>query len=98
VKKVFHEHRLARGLLIWRGRRVEPSAVSRTALMTVEGEDDDVSGAGQTRATHDLCVAVPAAKRAHYVQPGVGHFGTFHGRRWREEILPRLSAFIRASA
>jgi poly(3-hydroxybutyrate) depolymerase len=76
---------------------VEPGAITKTALMTVEGERDDISGLGQTHAAHALCSKIPAARRAHYVQPGVGHFGVFNGRRWREDIAPRIIAFIRAN-
>ena len=62
--------------------------------MTVEGEKDDISGVGQTRAAHDLCSALPKKMREHWEQPGVGHYGVFNGRRWREEIAPRVKAFI----
>jgi poly(3-hydroxybutyrate) depolymerase len=63
--------------------------------MTVEGEFDDVSGVGQTRIAHDLCPSIAAERRGHYFQPNVGHFGTFYGGAWRNEILPRVSRFIR---
>ena len=75
-----------------------PGAVRRTALLTVEGERDDISGLGQTRAAQDLCTALPESMRVHYEQPGVGHYGIFNGRRWREEIQPRVAAFIRGHA
>jgi poly(3-hydroxybutyrate) depolymerase len=92
VRLVFQEFALPRGALTW---RVEPSAIGRTALMTVEGEFDDVSGLGQTRIAHDLCANIAANRRSRYLQRGVGHFGTFHGRAWRSEILPRIRCFIR---
>lgn len=98
VKTVFKDHALPKGTMVSRGRAVDPAAIRRTALLTVEGEKDDISGLGQTRAAQDLCTALPASMRVHYEQPGVGHYGIFNGRRWREEIQPRVSAFIRAHA
>ncbi|MSO76253.1 MAG: polyhydroxyalkanoate depolymerase [Alphaproteobacteria bacterium] len=99
IKTVFIEHALPRGEMRWdEGIRVEPRAIAKTALMTVEGELDDISGLGQTRAAHALCTAIPDEHRVHYMQPGVGHFGIFNGRRWRTEILPRVREFIRAHA
>lgn len=95
VSRVFQEHALARGLMRWRGETVDCSAIERTALMTVEGERDDICGLGQTEAAHDLCPNVPTSKRQHYVQPGVGHYGVFNGRRWRTEIQPRIEKMIR---
>lgn len=97
VRLVFHEFALPRGTLVWHGDRVDLSAIGRTALMTVEGEFDDVSGLGQTRIAHDLCTRIAADRRSHYLQRNVGHFGTFHGRAWRSEILPRIRRFIRAA-
>ncbi len=98
VKTVFQEHALPKGTMMWRDHPVEPSAITRTALMTVEGELDDISGIGQTRAAHDICTGVPKARRKHYEQKGVGHYGVFNGRRWREEIAPRIAKFIRANS
>lgn len=95
IELVFREHALPRGRLLWRGERVEPAAIRETALMTVEGEHDDVSAPGQTRIAHALCAGIPPHRRMHYLQPGVGHFGTFHGQAWRHEVMPRLRAFIR---
>ena len=94
IKTVFQEHSLPAGTMMWRDRKVDTSAVRKTAIMTVEGELDDISGVGQTRATHDICPNVPKSKRAHYEQKGVGHYGVFNGRRWREKISPRVSKFI----
>jgi poly(3-hydroxybutyrate) depolymerase len=96
VKLVFKEHALPRGRLVSRGRKVDPAAITETALMTVEGELDDISKPGQTRAAHLLCPNIPAAMQAHYEQPGVGHYGIFNGRRWREDIAPRIADFLRA--
>jgi poly(3-hydroxybutyrate) depolymerase len=95
IRLVFHDAALARGWLAWRGSRVDLSAIARTALMTIEGEYDDVSGPGQTRVAHELCANIPEPLRAHYVQQGVGHLGTFHGRIWREAVAPRIRSFIR---
>ena len=93
---VFQQHLLPRGLLTHRGRDVRPDAVKDIALMTVEGELDDISGVGQTQAAHVLCTGIPDDKRMLYVQPGVGHYGVFNGRRFREEIYPRVRSFITA--
>jgi len=96
VDLVFQRYALAKGELVSRGRRVDPSAIRRTALMTIEGERDDISGLGQTRAAHDLCTGVPAELRSHHEQPGVGHYGVFSGRRWRAEVMPRIRDFVQA--
>jgi len=94
---VFQQYLLPRGLLSHRGREVRPATVKDVALMTVEGELDDISGVGQTQAAHVLCSEIPDDKRALYVQPGVGHYGVFNGRRFREEIYPRVRSFILAN-
>ncbi len=94
IRRVFREHRLARGIFRYRGDRlVDPSAIETVGLMTVEGERDDISGIGQTQAAHDLCSNIPEHLRTDYVQPGVGHYGVFNGRRFSEEIVPRINAF-----
>lgn len=95
---VLQDHALPRGTLTWQGRKVTPEAISRTALMTVEGEHDDISGRGQTRAAHELCSALPANKRRHLLQPGVGHFGMYAGRSWFESVLPQVRDFIRGQS
>lgn len=95
LKVVFQERHLARGVMHHRDRPVNLEALTDTALMTVEGEKDDISGIGQTQAAHTLCVNLPASRRIDHVQPGVGHYGVFNGSRWREEIAPRVRAFIR---
>ena len=94
IQVVFKEHLLPRGVWVSRGRPIEPAAIE-TALMTVEGELDDISGVGQTKAAHTLTPNIPGARRAHWEQPRVGHYGIFNGRKWREQIMPRVSAFIR---
>ncbi len=95
LKVVFHEHNLPEGTLRWQGVQVDPSAITTTALLTIEGERDDITGAGQTRAAHKLCTNLPDNMRMHHLQKGVGHYGVFNGRRWREQISPRLKEFIR---
>jgi poly(3-hydroxybutyrate) depolymerase len=95
IKTVFQDHSLPKGTMIHRGKVVDCSAICDTALMTVEGERDDVCGLGQTEAAHDLCTNIPEHQKVHYVQEGVGHFGVFNGTRWRTEIQPRIREFIR---
>lgn len=95
IRTVFQEHHLACGIMESRGRKVEPAAIRRTALMTVEGEKDDITGTGQTEAAHRLCSSLPEAMRRHHLQPKVGHYGVFNGRRWREEIYPHVRDFFR---
>mgnify|MGYP002620794620 CR=1 FL=1 len=97
VKVAFQDHALPLGTMVSRGRKVDPRAIQKTALMTVEGELDDISGVGQTYAAHALCANLPPEKRRHLLQKGVGHFGIFNGRRWRNEILPQVRDFIRAN-
>jgi poly(3-hydroxybutyrate) depolymerase len=95
VSEVFQKQSLAKGQSTHRGRLVRPQAIRKTALLTVEGEFDDISGIGQTQAAHDLCANIPVDKKLDYVQPGVGHYGVFNGRRWKTEIAPRIRDFIR---
>lgn len=94
VQRVFQEFELPRGVLEWRGRRVNPAAIEKTALLTVEGERDDICGIGQTSAAHELCTSIPAKKRQHHLQDGAGHYGVFSGRRWQNEIYPIVKAFV----
>jgi poly(3-hydroxybutyrate) depolymerase len=94
VSRIFQQHALPRGTMTWKGQRVDPAAIRHTALLTVEGEMDDISAPGQTRAAHRLCRNIPAEKQADHLQKGVGHYGIFNGRRWREQILPRVRDFI----
>jgi poly(3-hydroxybutyrate) depolymerase len=96
VERVFHRHDLPCGRFRVRSRPVEPAAIEHTALMTVEGERDDVCGPGQTVAAHNLCTHIPPAKKTHHLQLQVGHYGVFHGRRWQTETYPRVKSFIRA--
>ncbi|MGU3496496.1 polyhydroxyalkanoate depolymerase [Xanthobacteraceae bacterium A53D] len=94
VESVFITHALPEGQMLHHGEPVRPEAITATALMTVEGEKDDISGVGQTRAAHRLCSNLSDDKRAHYLQPGVGHYGVFNGSRFRSEIKPRIADFI----
>jgi poly(3-hydroxybutyrate) depolymerase len=93
IQSVFKEWRLPRGLLTHRDHRIDPAAITRTALQTIEGERDDISGLGQTRASHRLTPHLAEAKRDHLEQAGVGHYGLFNGRRFRSEVAPRIKAF-----
>ena len=97
VQQVFQEHALPRGELRFNGRRVDPSAIRRTALLTIEGERDDICAIGQTLAAQDLCSGLRPYLRTHYVQPGVGHYGVFSGRRWQNHIYPLVRDAIHLS-
>ncbi len=95
VEHVFQKASLAKGQLMIRGHLVEPHKIKRTALFTIEGQFDDISAPGQTKAAHDLCRSLPENMREHHVQEGVGHYGIFNGRKWREVIMPKVRNFIR---
>lgn len=94
IKTVFQDFALVNGTWDVRGQLVRPQDITGTALLTVEGELDDISGAGQTRAAHELCQGIPAAHQYHYDAIGAGHYGIFSGRRWREKVYPEVRAFI----
>jgi poly(3-hydroxybutyrate) depolymerase len=94
VETVFVRHALPKGAMTHRGRRVDLSKIRRVALMTVEGENDDISGLGQTKAAHQLLESLPDTLKAHWQQPGVGHYGVFNGSRFRAEIAPRIADFV----
>jgi poly(3-hydroxybutyrate) depolymerase len=94
IRTVFQENRLAEGTWSVRGELVRPQAIKTTALFTIEGELDDISGSGQTEAAHGLCTSIPKGKREHFMVPGLGHYGIFSGRRWREGVYPRIRSFI----
>jgi poly(3-hydroxybutyrate) depolymerase len=94
IETVFLDHRLPKGTMVHRNRRVDPGRITRVALMTVEGEKDDISGIGQTFSAQMLCTNLADAKRAHHLQPGVGHYGVFNGSRFRAEIAPKIRDFI----
>jgi poly(3-hydroxybutyrate) depolymerase len=95
IKVVFQDFALPKGNWHVRGTRVEPSAIRGAALMTVEGELDDISGNGQTEAAHILCTKIPSEKRKHLLAKGVGHYGIFSGRKFRELIYPQIRDFIK---
>ncbi|MBX3655339.1 MAG: polyhydroxyalkanoate depolymerase [Ramlibacter sp.] len=97
VEKVFQTYDLAVGQLTWRGRRVNPAAIRRTALLTVEGERDDICSVGQTVAAQDLCTGIRPYMKTHHIQVGVGHYGVFSGRKWNQQIYPRVREVIHAS-
>lgn len=95
IRVVFQEFRLAEGTWEVNGERVRPQDIEHTALFTIEGELDDISGCGQTRAAHDLCTGIPAKHKHHLTVEKAGHYGIFSGRRWRTMVYPQLREFIR---
>ncbi|HTM80485.1 polyhydroxyalkanoate depolymerase [Asticcacaulis sp.] len=97
IELVFQKFALPKGELVHNGRVVDTKAITDIALMTVEGEKDDISGVGQTQAAHAMCPNIPADKKELYVQKGAGHYGVFNGRRFRDEIYPRIRDFIAAN-
>ncbi|WP_066254477.1 polyhydroxyalkanoate depolymerase [Hydrogenophaga flava] len=97
VEKVFQTYDLAVGALQYRGRTVNPAAIRRTALMTVEGERDDICSVGQTVAAQDLCPNIRPYLKTHHIQTGVGHYGVFSGRKWNQQIYPRVREHIHAA-
>ena len=94
IRIVFQEFRLAEGTWVIDGELVRPQDIKRTALFTIEGELDDISGCGQTRAAHQLCKGIPATRKRHFTAEKCGHYGIFSGRRWRTIIYPQLRDFI----
>ena len=98
IKTVFQDFALVNGTWKVKGQLVRPQDIKGVRLLTVEGELDDISGAGQTRAAHGLCTGIPAGRKAHFDVPGAGHYGIFSGRRWRESVYPEVREFIRPSA
>lgn len=96
IGDVFQQFKIPKGEFYHRGALVRPEAITKVALMTVEGENDDISGIGQTQAAHALCSGLPEDMKVDYVQPGVGHYGVFSGTRFRTEIQPRMQDFMRA--
>lgn len=98
VQKIFQEFALPLGKLDYRGHRIDPAAIRRTALMTVEGERDDICALGQTLAAQDMCSGIRVTRKLHHVQAGVGHYGVFNGRRWQNEIYPMVRDFVHMHA
>jgi poly(3-hydroxybutyrate) depolymerase len=97
VRLVFQEHALALGTLTWRGNKIEPRAIRRTMLLTVEGERDDICAVGQTVAAQELCTSLRPYLKRHHLQLGVGHYGIFSGRRWELQVYPLVKNVILAS-
>src|SRR3954469_5973551 len=97
VDVVFQQHQLPKGELEHRGRLVDPAAIHDTALLAIEGERDDISGIGQTRAALDIATKLPNSKKQYFMARDVGHYGIFNGRKWRESIAPVVEKFIRAN-
>lgn len=97
VDTVFVKHALPKGRMNHRGKPVQPEKIRRVALLTIEGEHDDISGVGQTEAAHKLCVDIPEERKHHHLQRSVGHYGVFNGSRFRAEIAPRIADFIRTA-
>jgi poly(3-hydroxybutyrate) depolymerase len=94
IDQVFVKHQLPKGEMFHRGQLIDLTAIRHVAIMTVEGEKDDITGAGQTEAALHLCTNLPRSKKLHYTQPGVGHYGIFNGSRYRQEVVPRVVSFI----
>ena len=94
IKTVFQDFSLVNGTWVVNGTLVQPQDITTSALLTIEGELDDISGAGQTKAAHGLCTGIPSSRLFHYDVEGAGHYGIFSGRRWREKVYPQVKAFI----
>ena len=94
IEQVFQKHLLPRGEFVYEGKKVKPEAITKTALLTLEGELDDISGVGQTQAAQKICKSLPDSMRKHYMQKGVGHYGIFNGRKFRENVVPIIVDFI----
>ncbi|ADB76323.1 polyhydroxyalkanoate depolymerase [Geodermatophilus obscurus] len=97
VARVFQQHELPLGRFTWRGQHVDPGAIRNTALLTVEGANDDICSPGQTEAAHRLCTGIPEERRGHHLQNGVGHYGVFSGSRWEAEIYPVVRSFVESA-
>ena len=97
VKRVFQEHDFPNGRFTWRGRHVDPGAIRHTALLTVEGANDDICSPGQTEAAHRLCTGIPAERKRHHLQERVGHYGVFSGSRWETQVYPVIRSFIESA-
>ncbi len=94
IDTVFVKHLLPKGEMTHRGHLIDLTAIENCGLMTVEGENDDISGVGQTYAAQELCTRIPETRKVHHLQKGVGHYGVFNGSRYRSEIAPRIRDFI----
>jgi poly(3-hydroxybutyrate) depolymerase len=98
VDRVFIRQCLAKGTYEYRGEPITPAAITETALLTIEGERDDITGPGQTQAAHKLCASLPAHKQKDHLQKGVGHYGVFSGRRFLAEVVPVINSFTAANS
>jgi polyhydroxyalkanoate depolymerase len=98
VSTIFQQHALPRGEMTLFGRKVDPRAIRKTALLTIEGEKDDICSIGQTVAAQDLCSGLRPYRKTHHVQTGVGHYGVFNGKRWENEIYPIVRGVIHMSS
>jgi poly(3-hydroxybutyrate) depolymerase len=98
VDVVFQRHALPKGDYVHRGEKVDPAAIKDTALLAIEGERDDISGIGQTKAALDIASKLAPGKKQYLLAEGVGHYGIFHGRKWRERIAPVMEKFIAANS
>jgi polyhydroxyalkanoate depolymerase len=96
IDKVFQTHQLPKGELTYKGRLVNPRAIKKTFLTTIEGDRDDICGVGQTLAAHDLCSGIPLFMKTHHLQAGVGHYGVFSGRKWAAQIYPVIRSIIQS--
>jgi poly(3-hydroxybutyrate) depolymerase len=94
IRSIFKDHDLAKGEMYSKGEKIDLSDIRDTALMTIEGEKDDITAPGQCKSAHALCSSIPESKKYHHLQIGAGHYGIFNGRRWRDEILPKIHDFI----
>jgi poly(3-hydroxybutyrate) depolymerase len=94
VEKIFQTYELPRNVMKYKGHTINLGNIRRCALLTLEGEKDDISAPGQSFAAHDLCKNLPKAMHAHYLQPGVGHYGVFSGSKWRQFVAPQIEEFI----
>ena len=95
VERVFQTHVIPKNQYMWRGKKVDAGAVTNTALLCIEGELDDISAVGQTEAAMDLCKNLPDHMKKYHIQAKAGHYGLFNGTRWREEVRPMISEFVR---
>ena len=98
VKSIFQDHDLPLGRLTWRGQKIRPELIRHTAMMTVEGERDDICAIGQTMAALDMCSGIKVSQKRHHLQTGVGHYGVFSGKRWEREIYPRVRTMIQTTS
>ncbi len=98
IDQVFQRCLLPKGEMMFKGRKIDPRAIKKTFLLTVEGEKDDICAVGQTLAAQDLCGGLRPYMKTHHLQPGVGHYGVFNGRRWDTQVYPVLRNHIQASA